>query len=917
MFCTNSEELKKYTAENRLWQGIPGIEVTKKGRIFVTFYSGETEETTGNYVVLIMSDDGDNFSEPIAVAFDEGHRCYDPCLWIDPLKRLWFMWAYAPENAVYGVVCENPDAKVLKWSKVRKIGNDVMMNKPIVERNGEWLFPIAVWAQNISSGGIGCSQEADRRAFVYESCDDGKTFHRLGGVDADGRSFDEHMIVRLTDDKLAMYIRTHYGIAVSYSYDSGTTWTKAEDSGLGGPCSRFHIRRQKSGRLLLINHYNFKGRNNLTAMLSEDNGETWPYKLLLDERDDVSYPDVAENEDGYIYITYDRERGAYKKTLAEAYSSAREILLAKITEQDIIKGRLVDEGSRLKIIVSKLGKYIKENDNPYREIKRYTDDEICRILVDKNEDEILSELFTNYEINCLNMYKLDSRRMDSLIENLKTGSGSRYDIIYELVALIRGVNTENTKEIPVVSAIKRIIEKEMNRNITLDEISETMNMSKYYLCHIFKKTTNMTLTEWKNYLKTEKAKKLLVNTELKVIDIAFECGFGNASYFSEMFMKREKITPEAYRQLMRNTRLEEKSAILKSMLPEIEFLDANVDIERLQTSDRIKTYFVSKPSKDLKFLHEAAIIEFHGKLIAAWYNNKKIELTGYTPIRFAVSENEGANWSAPKTVVGDVSEKILYCPPIFGTDSDCLYMFLNQMVAPDHIHSLDLYIYNEYENSFEFVRSEVIPFKLNTNVYKMDNGKLIIPGRFGELDGFPQIPGVLISDSGKIDAEWRQVKITEGKVLPDNSEFIHPEVSLIINKNRIYAFCRNDKRNVPIVFLSDDYGEHWTGANTLDIPFSSSKIYSGTLSDGRNYVIGNFTADRKALYILFSSVGEMKFNKGFVLQDGFSKELDCGYQWSYPAACESNGKLYVIYTVSYNKEQERGAVVSVIDINNI
>ena len=408
---------------------------------------------------------------------------------------------------------------------------------------------------------------------------------------------------------------------------------------------------------------------------------------------------------------------------------------------------------------------------------------------------------------------------------------------------------------------------------------------------------------------------MLINSDLKMVDIAFECGFGNASYFSEMFVKREKITPEAYRLLMRNTKMEEKSAILKSMLPELEFLD--VDIEQLKMSDKIKTYFVTKPSEELKFLHETAIIEFHDKLVAAWYNNKKVELVGYTPIRFAVSENKGVSWSFPKTVVGDVNEKILYCPPIFGIDNDCLYMFLNQMSAPDHIHSLDLYIYNEPENRFEFVWSKAVPFKLNTNVYKMDNGKLIMPGRFAELDGFPQIPGVLISDNGKIDAEWRQVKITESKKLPDNSEFIHPEVSLIIRENEIYAFCRNDQRNVPIVFLSDDYGEHWTEAHTSDIPFANSKIYSGTLSDGRNYVIGNFKSDRKALYILFSDSGEMKFNKGFILQDGFSENLGCGYQWSYPAAYESDGKLYVIYTVAYSKEQERGAVISVIDLTQI
>ena len=48
MIITEKSELKKYYTENRIWQGISSIEVTDKGRIFVTFYSGGTKEGIGN-----------------------------------------------------------------------------------------------------------------------------------------------------------------------------------------------------------------------------------------------------------------------------------------------------------------------------------------------------------------------------------------------------------------------------------------------------------------------------------------------------------------------------------------------------------------------------------------------------------------------------------------------------------------------------------------------------------------------------------------------------------------------------------------------------------------------------------------------------------------------------------------------------
>ena len=75
--------------------------------------------------------------------------------------------------------------------------------------------------------------------------------------------------------------------------------------------------------------------------------------------------------------------------------------------------------------------------------------------------------------------------------------------------------------------------------------------------------------------------------------------------------------------------------------------------------------------------------------------------------------------------------------------------------------------------------------------------------------------------------------------------------------------------------------------------------------------------DRKKLCIFFSSDSDILFDNGYILQDGFSEELNAGYQWSYPCAYESGGKLYVIYTVTFNKNNERGAVVSVVDLSQI
>ena len=358
MLITAPNELRRFYTEKRLWQGIPSVEVTKQGRVFITFYSGGVKEEIGNFAMVVKSDDGTTFSEPVVVAYKEGYRCYDPCLWIDPLGRLWFTWSICPEDALYGAICDDPDADELCWSEPFLIGHDIMMNKPVVLSTGEWLFPVAVWAHGVRSLPAEFdSKTPDKGSFVYRTTDQGKTFERLGCADVPNRHFDEHMVLELQDGRLWMLVRTFYGIGQSFSSDGGKTWSEGSDSGLGGPSSRFHICRLKSGRLLLINHVNFQKRNNLTALLSEDDGKTWCTELLLDPRSNVSYPDVKEADDGYIYITYDRDRGAYKKSLEEAISCAREILLCRVTEQEILDGKISNTGSYLARVVSKLDSY--------------------------------------------------------------------------------------------------------------------------------------------------------------------------------------------------------------------------------------------------------------------------------------------------------------------------------------------------------------------------------------------------------------------------------------------------------------------------------------------------------------------------------------------------------------------------------
>ena len=314
-------------------------------------------------------------------------------------------------------------------------------------------------------------------------------------------------------------------------------------------------------------------------------------------------------------------------------------------------------------------------------------------------------------------------------------------------------------------------------------------------------------------------------------------------------------------------------------------------------------------------MHEAAIVEFEGVLYASWYNCKERELVGYTPIVGRRSYDGGESWSDPEIIAHDPSGEILYCPPVYGICDGKLYMLLNQMVSPDHIHALDLYVLNKETDAFELVWSRPIPFKLNTNVVVLPNGKLILPGRIAKLDGFPNTPAVMISDSGKIDAQWRVVKVAENGDLPDGSSLVHPETTLLSCGGVLYLFSRNDRPSEPLVYASKDWGESWSDAMAHDIPYRSTKIYSGQLSDGRFYLIGNVDRrNRSKLMLYVSEKNEMRFTRQKLLID--CEAISDGIEkCHYPAAVQKGDTLYVIATANYSAG--RGAILFRVDLNRI
>ncbi len=330
---------------NRAFQGIPSLAVAPGGRLWANWYAGVTPgEDQNNYVVLSSSgDNGRTWKESLVIDPDGPGtaRAFDPELWVAPDGRLFVFWAQMDRTirdtdlGVWFMATGEPDAENPEWTTPRRIGDGVMMCKPLVLSTGEWALPISKW------------KEHDHSAQMIVSTDRGGTWKLRGAcnVPVKARQFDEHMFIERRDGSFWLLVRTTYGIGESVSTDRGKTWPELKPSKILHTPARFFVRRLNSGNLLLVKHGPLEtktGRSHLTAYVSKDDGTTWGGGLLLDERRGVSYPDGQQTPDGLIRIIYDYSR-----------TGDRNVLLASFREEDVAAGRDVSGAVQLRQLVSR------------------------------------------------------------------------------------------------------------------------------------------------------------------------------------------------------------------------------------------------------------------------------------------------------------------------------------------------------------------------------------------------------------------------------------------------------------------------------------------------------------------------------------------------------------------------------------
>jgi len=177
---------------------------------------------------------------------------------------------------------------------------------PLQLNNGRILLPLYSDGFNIS--------------LIAISDDDGATWHASRPIVGSGPQ--QPSLIQRSDAAIVAYMRDTGDlpgrIQTSVSLDDGESWSIPVDLDIPNPDSSVEIIPLKSGKWLLVCNDTEDSRAQLTAYVSDDEGESWKWRRQIEPSDDegesFGYPSVIQARDGLIHLTY-TYRGPKGKTI--------------------------------------------------------------------------------------------------------------------------------------------------------------------------------------------------------------------------------------------------------------------------------------------------------------------------------------------------------------------------------------------------------------------------------------------------------------------------------------------------------------------------------------------------------------------------------------------------------------------------
>ncbi len=145
----------------------------------------------------------------------------------------------------------------------------------------------------------------------------------------------------------------------------------------------------------------------------------------------------------------------------------------------------------------------------------------------------------------------DLARLGILLEIFSSLAAAPEDDRRQLSTQVFALPTES-RHLGAMQAAVQFLLAHYREDVRLDEVLEVTSMSKPTFSRVFKAHTGKTLLEFLQHIRLDAACRELVETDNPIIEIAYNNGFSQTSFFNRLFRRTFKCSPSAYRVLRRS-----------------------------------------------------------------------------------------------------------------------------------------------------------------------------------------------------------------------------------------------------------------------------------------------------------------------------------------------------------------------------
>ena len=99
-----------------------------------------------------------------------------------------------------------------------------------------------------------------------------------------------------------------------------------------------------------------------------------------------------------------------------------------------------------------------------------------------------------------------------------------------------------------IASLKEYIQDHLNEDLSLHRLSEVCHFHPVYMSRVFKEAEGVTIGDYINRVRLEKAKELLTGSRMTVLEISRQMGFATDNYFCRWFRRQTGFSPHRFRE---------------------------------------------------------------------------------------------------------------------------------------------------------------------------------------------------------------------------------------------------------------------------------------------------------------------------------------------------------------------------------